>query len=128
MRLLTLGRVRAGRISLVKASRYCLWLWINDLLERLGITKVTRSISYAKAWRLGAFSELYYRLFRRSGEPLMTRFLATQLAKSRHFDISAAKRDLGYVPVVSIEEGLDRVAAAWSKDAQQNLQQVCSCG
>ena len=41
----------------------------------------------------------------------MTRFLARELATSHWFDISAARRDLGYESKVSIDEGLRRLAA-----------------
>ena len=40
----------------------------------------------------------------------MTRFLADAVAKSHWFDISAAKRDLGYSPTISTQEGLRRLA------------------
>jgi 2-alkyl-3-oxoalkanoate reductase len=36
----------------------------------------------------------------------MTRFLADELAGAHWFNISAAKRDLGYFPRVSTQEGL----------------------
>ena len=39
----------------------------------------------------------------------MTRFLADAVAKSHWFDISAAKKDLGYNPKVTIAEGLKRL-------------------
>jgi 2-alkyl-3-oxoalkanoate reductase len=39
----------------------------------------------------------------------MTRFVADELSTAHWFDISAAKRDLGYNPEVSIEEGLERL-------------------
>jgi nucleoside-diphosphate-sugar epimerase len=39
----------------------------------------------------------------------MTRFLSAQLAKSHWFDISAARRDLGYEPRVSTSEGMRRL-------------------
>ncbi|MBI1825616.1 MAG: hypothetical protein HYR83_04445 [Planctomycetes bacterium] len=39
------------------------------------------------------------------GDSSMTRFLAAQLANSHYFDISAARRDLGYKPLVSTEAG-----------------------
>ena len=35
----------------------------------------------------------------------MTRFLARELSTAHWFDITAARRDLGYEPRVSIEEG-----------------------
>jgi nucleoside-diphosphate-sugar epimerase len=47
----------------------------------------------------------------------MTRFLADAVAKSHWFDISAAKRDLGYTPKVSLEEGLRRLEE-WFKTSE----------
>jgi nucleoside-diphosphate-sugar epimerase len=43
----------------------------------------------------------------------MTRFVASQLSTSHWYDISAARRDLGYIPAVGVEEGLRRLAASW---------------
>ena len=40
-----------------------------------------------------------------AGEPPMTRFVAAELAKDHWFDISAARRDLGYAPRISMEQG-----------------------
>jgi 2-alkyl-3-oxoalkanoate reductase len=39
----------------------------------------------------------------------MTRFLAAQLGTSHYFDISAARRELGYEPRVSMAEGMNRL-------------------
>ena len=39
----------------------------------------------------------------------MTRFLASQLATSHYFDISKAKKDFDYQPLVSQEEGINRL-------------------
>ena len=36
----------------------------------------------------------------------MTRFVAKQLATAHWYDISAAKRDLGYNPSIDTDEGL----------------------
>ena len=86
-----------------------LWNWINRLLETLNIPSVSKSISYGKARRLGGILEWAYRTLGLVGEPRMTRFLAAQLATSHYFDISRAKRDLNYHPVVSPEEGMKRL-------------------
>lgn len=86
-----------------------LWDFLNQLLERMEIPKVTKAISYRTARSLGAVLEMVHTLFSLSAEPRMTRFLAAQLAKSHYFDISKAKRDFGYSPRVSIAEGLERL-------------------
>lgn len=83
-----------------------LWDWVNGLLTGLGVSPVEKSISARAAYRIGAVMEVLYRLFHLSGEPPMTRFVAVELAKSHWFDISAAKRDLGYQVEVSTEAGL----------------------
>ena len=86
-----------------------LWKWINSLLHRLGLSNVKRKISYSNAMRLGAFLEEMYRFLRLKSEPPMTRFLASQLATSHYFDISRAKKDFDYRPLVSQEEGINRL-------------------
>ncbi|MGV8125112.1 MAG: hypothetical protein AB2L14_35640 [Candidatus Xenobiia bacterium LiM19] len=44
---------------------------------------------------------------------MMTRFLATELSCSHWYDISAAKKDLGYSPKVTIDEGMERLRTWW---------------
>ena len=51
-----------------------------------------------------------HKLFKRDGEPAMTRWVAKELSTSHWFDISAARRDLGYEPQVTLDEGLRRLA------------------
>ncbi len=90
-----------------------LWPWIQDLLARLGIPSVKRRVSYTAAYRVGAVAETVWSVLRLGGEPPMTRFVATELAKSHWFDISAARRDLGYRPERHpTEAGLREYAAA----------------
>lgn len=88
-----------------------IWPWLDALMGRLGYPGVCGRISYRSARALGWVSELVYGTLRLSKEPLLTRFLASQLAKSHYFNISAAARDLGYIPVVSTEDGVERLAA-----------------
>ena len=74
------------------------WQRIDDLLKENGLPPVKRAISFHTAWRIGAVLEGIYRLFRFSGEPQMTRFLAAQLALPHYFNISRARSDFGYAP------------------------------
>jgi len=85
------------------------WEWIDRLLALKDLPPVQRSISFNAAWRLGAMLEAVWAMLRLRSDPPMTRFLAAQLAKSHYFDISAARRDLGYQPRVSTEEGMRRL-------------------
>jgi len=92
-----------------------LWDFINQLLEKLEIPKITKAVSYRAAWAIGAILELLYGVLPLRGEPRMTRFLAAQLARSHYFDITKARRDLGYSPRVSTAEGLERLVREFRK-------------
>jgi len=87
---------------------------INGILGAAGLPPVTRRIPVPMAVALGGLAELLYGVLRIRSEPPITRFVARQLSTSHWFDISAARRDLGYEPRVSIEEGLSRLAASLS--------------
>ena len=87
-----------------------IWDLIDRMLACAGLPPVKRTISARTAYNVGAFLETIYKLTGRSDEPPMTRFVARQLATAHWFDITAAKRDFGYEPHVSIDEGLKRLA------------------
>lgn len=108
----------AGRAYFIsQGTPVRLWPWINTLFKRLGIPVVRDKISFQQAYWGGMFFESAYRLFRIKKEPPMTRFLAAQLAKPHWFNLERAQRDLGYAPLVSSGDGMNRTVA-W---LQQNL-------
>ncbi|MEQ8762582.1 MAG: NAD-dependent epimerase/dehydratase family protein [Planctomycetota bacterium] len=82
---------------------------LNGILEAAGLPPESRSIPGPVAYFAGALMELSYRARGKTEEPRMTRFLAHQLARAHWFDITAARRDLGYEPSMSIHEGLERL-------------------
>lgn len=86
-----------------------LWGFIGRVLAEAGLPPVARTVSAWKARLAGRVLEWAYWLLRLPGEPPMTRFVAVQLSTSHWYDISAARRDLGYEPRVSVEEGLRRL-------------------
>lgn len=91
-----------------------LWDWINELLGRLEIPRLSRRISLRTAYRLGSIAEWIWRTLRLAGEPPMTRFVATELAKDHWFSIAAARRDLHYRPELqSTADGLHEYTTAW---------------
>jgi nucleoside-diphosphate-sugar epimerase len=105
------GRCSGRAYFISQGEPVSLWPWLNELLAAVGAPTVTRSISFRNAYRVGAVFETAYRAFRIVREPPMTRFLATQLAKSHYFDISSATGDFGYNPTISTAEGVGRLVA-----------------
>jgi nucleoside-diphosphate-sugar epimerase len=104
------GSPIAGRVYfLSQGEPVPTWEFINRILRAAGVPPVTRTMPAWAAYGVGWCFEAWYGLFRIRSEPPMTRFLASELATSHWFDISAARRDLGYEPKVSIEEGLRRL-------------------
>jgi nucleoside-diphosphate-sugar epimerase len=92
-----------------------LWSFLNRVLALAGLPPVTRTIPAGRARLAGAALEAAYTLLDWPGEPPLTRFVAAQLSTSHWYDITAARRDLGYDPAVSIDEGLRRLAASFSR-------------
>jgi nucleoside-diphosphate-sugar epimerase len=90
--------VAAGKAYFISSETINLWQWIGELLKGAGLPALTRQVSRGVAYRVGALLELVYRLFGISKEPPMTRFVAENLAMSHFFDISRARKDLGYTP------------------------------
>jgi len=95
-----------------------LWKMIDRILAAGGKPPVTGYVPPKVAYFLGVVLEGLYRTLRISKEPKMTRFLAKELSTSHWFDITAAKRDLGYTADISIDEGMKRLAD-WLGKTQQ---------
>lgn len=85
---------------------------INRLLACADIAPVHGRIPFPVAYALGGLLEWAYTLLPLPGEPPMTRFVADHLATAHWYDISAARRDFGYQPKVSMDEGFARLRAA----------------
>ncbi len=96
---------------------------IADLVDRIlaagGLPPVTRTVPAPVAYAAGAVLETAYRVLGKSDEPRMTRFVARQLSTAHWFDLSAAKRDLGWRPRVSTDEGMERLAA-WLRESSRH--------
>jgi nucleoside-diphosphate-sugar epimerase len=82
---------------------------INALLRAAGAPEVHKTLPFGVAYAIGAACETLWPLLRLRGEPPMTRFLAEQLSTAHWYSMAPATHDFGYVPRVSIEEGLRRL-------------------
>lgn len=100
----------SGRIYFISQDEPIpLWDMVNAILAAGGLGPVRGSVPRWAARWVGSLLEFVYRTLRLKGEPQMTRFVADELATAHWFDISAAKKDLEYRPVISTEEGLRRL-------------------
>ena len=88
-----------------------LWDWINEVLRGVGLPEITKHISLGKAYAVGGVLEGLWRVLPLKGEPPMTRFVAKEMATDHWFDISAARRDLGYHPLVTVAQGTAELIA-----------------
>lgn len=88
---------------------------VNGLLQAADAPLVDKTLPFPAAYAIGVLCEWVWKIGRLSGEPPMTRFLAEQLSTEHWYDCSQAQRDFGYVPQVSIDEGLQRLRDALHK-------------
>jgi nucleoside-diphosphate-sugar epimerase len=101
-----LSRQAAGKAYFITNDEpVVLWDWVNQLLAALGEPVISKRLSLRTATAIGAVCETLWRVLPLRGEPPMTRFVAAELAKDHWFNLSAAKRDLGYAPRISMREG-----------------------
>jgi len=86
-----------------------IWKFINAFLDVADLPPMKGQVSEKTVYIAGAIFEFVYKFFNIKGEPLMTKLGAKELATSHWFNISRAKKDLGYYPKVSTKEGLKRL-------------------
>ncbi|MEI7645414.1 MAG: NAD-dependent epimerase/dehydratase family protein [Chloroflexales bacterium] len=89
-----------------------LWEFIDRVVTGAGCAPVRRQISARSAMALATVVELAYAKLGLRREPPFTRFMVAQLTRSHWFDHRAARRDFGYGPRISTDEGLRRTLAA----------------
>jgi nucleoside-diphosphate-sugar epimerase len=89
---------------------------VADLLAGIctasGVRPPQWHVPAAVARAAGSVVEAVWRVRPGEDEPPMTRFLAEQLSTAHWFDQRRTRQDLGWTPSVSIDEGLERLAAA----------------
>jgi len=93
---------------------------INGWLNAGGFPPETRRLPEAPMRFLANAFEGVYGALRIQKSPPLTRFIVDRLSTALWFDISAARRDLGYVPRVSLAEGMARLAQHLTRERMQS--------
>jgi 2-alkyl-3-oxoalkanoate reductase len=102
----------AGRAYFVSQGEPMpVWDLVNRILEAGGLPPVTRTIPVWLAIAASTIVEEAYGALRIESEPPMTRFVVRELTTAHWFDLTAARRDFGYEPHVTIDVGLQRLGA-----------------
>lgn len=101
--------VRGKAYFIAQERPVVLWDFVADVLRELGAPPMRGRIPSNVAYALASVLETTYRTFNIDAEPPATRLMVAQMSHSHWFDISAARRDFGYGPRISIEEGLRRL-------------------
>ncbi|MET7990738.1 NAD-dependent epimerase/dehydratase family protein [Amycolatopsis sp. NPDC005232] len=105
---LALTRGRSGGIYYVTdATPMSIRDFMTSLLATQGVdVSRARSVPLAVAAPLAAMLDSGARLLRRPKPPTLTNWLVAFLGHDRTYDITAARRDLGYTPCVDLAQGL----------------------
>jgi 2-alkyl-3-oxoalkanoate reductase len=80
--------------------------FINRIVTAAGLAPITQRVPLRIAHLAGSVLESVYRAFHLPGEPPLTRFMVSQFSTAHWFDISAARRDLSYEPLISTDAGM----------------------
>jgi nucleoside-diphosphate-sugar epimerase len=87
---------------------------VTRICEAAGERPPQRSVPRAAAWMAGAVAEAAWKVSGRDDDPPMTRFLAGQLGTAHWFDLRETQDVLQWRPVISLDEGFDRLAASFA--------------
>lgn len=90
------------------------WSFVDKLLVALGHRKIRGYVPYPVAYAAAALAEAWH-VVRGGGvvpEDGVSRFAVRYMCTHHYFDIGKARRELGWEPAVSIDDGIARTVAA----------------
>jgi nucleoside-diphosphate-sugar epimerase len=82
---------------------------LTDLLGTRGVPPVKRSAPFRVAWFMAAVMEGFWHVLRIRSKPPVTRQTLRMIGQDFTLDTRKARRDLGYVPLISWNEGISQM-------------------
>jgi nucleoside-diphosphate-sugar epimerase len=105
-----------GRVYNIADGSGATWrTYVDALADGLGLRRPWLSMPSSAAFELARAMEAAHRFLRLPGRPLLTRHAVYLLARDQEFPTEAARRDFGFQPAVSFEEGVERTVA-WLRE------------
>jgi nucleoside-diphosphate-sugar epimerase/glyoxylase-like metal-dependent hydrolase (beta-lactamase superfamily II) len=112
---LAAGHGKAGAACTVSNQEPVkLWPLVRRILQVCDLHLAGRPVPYRTAFAAAALQEWLHSAVPSLGEPAITRYAVGLLAKSQTFDGAAAQRELGYQPLITMQEGIQRTTDALS--------------
>ena len=95
-------------------------LILDKLFEQIGEKANYRKMNIHLMYFLASVVECFYKLFRIYKEPMITKYTIATLGYSQSLNIEKAKKDLGYSPKITLEEGIKKYAE-YEKSKSNNV-------
>lgn len=105
----TLGQ----KYNITNGEQVSLYEVIENVMKRLGKEVKYKKISYHAAFTIAALLEGISKTILFGKEPILTKYTVSVLSKSQTLNIDKAQKELGYIPNISIEEGITKFVNWW---------------
>ncbi len=115
------GAALGGRVWFItNGEPIPFWDFVDRVLVESGLPRIKARIPYRLAYAAATVAEAVQALLGTASGPEngFTRFAIRYLCTHHYFSIDRARRDLGYVPAVSIQEGIRRTVESLRQTGQ----------
>jgi nucleoside-diphosphate-sugar epimerase len=97
--------------------------FLGAVAAELGVSAPTRRVPYDLVLRVGAMSENLARLAHRKSPPPVMRYGLQLLGGENRFVITRARQELGFIPTVSLQDGVRR-SVRWYRAVPESCGRV----
>lgn len=104
-----------GKYNISNGEQVQLKEILETLFEKLDMPFHYKKVPFGLAFRLAQLLEWISQTFQNGKEPLLTKYTVSVISKTQTLNIEKAKRELGYVPKISVNEGIELYAKWWKK-------------
>ncbi len=110
-------KAEGGIFNLADETNITTGEFFNHFNHLVGKGNIRFSLPYPVAWKLALLLDIFNKL---TGKPPLLSWTALEFLTLRcQFDISKAKKILGYEPSVSLQEGMARVKVWWEEEIKK---------